>query len=230
MKVVRVMCVMIALVRKRCQVCNEMKNDFYSYKNGKMYSTCKECFNKKMRCEVCNKEFGKSYLRSHIRKQHLYSQGYSRSFTQVPIHTGGDLLPVQVPTQVPTHNNDNDNKCNRTLKVGPSFCGKTHLLLNKLRLIRLEDPEKQIRIITRSPEENEDAELRIDIGGVSVEENVGDLEEYRGCCVVFDDMLDSNQKLIDPFFTRGRHKLCDVCYLCQSYFDAPKKQLETIRI
>ena len=133
---------------------------------------------------------------------------------------------VQLPTQVPTHNdsnNDDDNKCNRTLIVGPSFCGKTHLLLNKLRLIRLEDPEKQIRIITRSPEQYED----IDIGGASqgieVEENVGDLEEYRGCCVVFDDMLDSNQKFIDPFFTRGRHKLCDVDYLCQSYFDAPKK-------
>ena len=115
------------------------------------------------------------------------------------------------------------NETNRTLIVGPSFCGKTHLLLNKLRLIRLEDPEKQIRIITRSPEQYEFAELRNDIGGVSVEENVGDLEEYRGCCVVFDDMLDSNQKLIDPFFTRGRHKSCDVYYLCQSYFDAPKK-------
>ena len=62
------------------------------------------------------------------------------------------------------------------------------MLLNKLRLIRLEDPEKQIRIITRSPEQYEDAELRIDIGGVSVEENVGDLEEYRGFCVVFDDV------------------------------------------
>ena len=115
--------------------------------------------------------------------------------------------------------NSGVNETNRTLIVGPSFCGKTHSLLNKLRLIRLEDPEKQIRIITRSPEQYE----FIDIGGVSVEENVGDLEEYRGCCVVFDDMLDSNQKLIDPFFTRGRHKSSDVYYLCQSYFDAPKK-------
>ena len=111
------------------------------------------------------------------------------------------------------------NETNRTLIVGPSFCGKTHLLLNKLRLIRLEDPEKQIRIITRSPEQYEN----IDMQGIEVEENVGELEEYRGCCVVFDDMLDSNQKLIDPFFTRGRHKSCDVYYLCQSYFDAPKK-------
>ena len=119
--------------------------------------------------------------------------------------------------------NDDNNKCNRTLIVGPSFCGKTHLLLNKLRLIRLEDPEKQIRIFTRSPEQYEDVKLDSELGDIEVEENVGDLEEYRGCCVVFDDMLDSNQKLIDPFFIRGRHKSCDVYYLCQSYFDAPKK-------
>ena len=78
------------------------------------------------------------------------------------------------------------------------------MLLNKLRLIRLEDPEKQIRIITRSPEQYEDVgsklKLDLELGDIEVEENVGDLEEYRGCCVVFDDMLDSNQKLIDPFF------------------------------
>ena len=146
---------------KRCKVCNEMKMDFYSYKNSRMYSTCKECFNKKVRCEFCNKELKKSYLRSHIKKQHLYplgysqgyshrfarvptqgytqvpTQGYSRSFTHVPAHTGGDLLPTQVPAHNNNNNNDNDNKCNRTLIVGPSFCGKTHLLLNKLRFLRL---------------------------------------------------------------------------------------------
>ena len=254
--------------KKRCKDCETLKNcnTFYSYKNGKMYNSCKVCFNKKVRCEFCNKELNKSYLRSHIKKQHLY-QHYNRDSYRTNINTGGDLLPTQgysrqLRDSYHTHNNINDNnndnnaeanaeananssaeanakaianspaeavaeavagananETNRTLIVGPSFCGKTHLLLNKLRLIRLEDPEKQIRIITRSPEQYE----FVDIGGVSVEENVGDLEEYRGCCVVFDDMLDSNQKLIDPFFTRGRHKSCDVYYLCQSFFDAPKK-------
>ena len=102
------------------------------------------------------------------------------------------------------------------------------MLLKKLRLIRLEDPVKQIRIFTRSPEQHEDIDIGAALQGIEVEENVGDLEEYRGCCVVFDDMLDSNQKLIDPFFTRGRHNMGDVYYLCQSYFDAPK--IETIRI
>ena len=266
--------------KKRCKDCNIMKNcnTFYSYKNGKLYSTCKVCFNKKVRCEFCNKELNRRYLRSHVKKQHLY-QHYnrtashttaqlcdsSRDGSRTNINTRGDLLPTRqlsrqlsrqlpqlrdscrdsfrthLPTQLPTqlhaqlrtklnnddnntdNNYDDNNNCNRTLIVGPSFCGKTHLLLNKLRLIRLEDPEKQIRIITRSPEQYEDVKLDLELGDIEVEENVGDLEEYRGCCVVFDDMLDSNQKLIDPFFTRGRHKSCDVYYLCQSYFDAPKK-------
>ena len=90
-------------------------------------------------------------------------------------------------------------------------------------MIPLEDPEKQIRVIRRSPEQYEDLDIGGASRGIEVEENVGDLEDYRGCCVVFDDMLDSNQKLIDPFFTRGRHKLCDIYYLGQSYVDAPKK-------
>ena len=78
--------------RKGCKVCNEMKMDFFSYKIGKLYRTCKECFNKKVRCEFCNKELNKSYLRSHIEKQPLYprvptqgySQGYPHSFARFP--------------------------------------------------------------------------------------------------------------------------------------------------
>ena len=68
-------CVMIAVIKKRCRDCNEMKpdskTDFQSCKNGKMYCTCKVCFNKKVLCEFCNKELNKSYLRSHVKKQHM---------------------------------------------------------------------------------------------------------------------------------------------------------------
>ena len=38
-------------------------------------------------------------------------------------------------------------------------------------------------------------------------------------------MFDSNQKLIDPFFTRGRFKSFDVYYLSQSYFEVPKRTI-----
>ena len=54
-----------------------------------------------------------------------------------------------------------------------------------------------------------------------MEEDLEDrtIQDYQNCCVVFGDMLDSNQKLIDPVFTRGRHNDFDVYYLSQSYFD-----------
>ena len=88
--------------------------------------------------------------------------------------------------------------CNKTLIVGPSFCGKTHLLLNKLQLIRLDDPLRQIRIIASSPEQYTNIQLE----AVSVEDDPEDrpIEDFQNCCVVFDEMLDSNQKLIEPFF------------------------------
>ena len=69
---------------------------------------------------------------------------------------------------------------------------------------------------------------KIEIEDVSVEEeDLGDksFQDFQNCCVVFDDMLDSNQKLIDPFFTRGRHNDLDVYYLSQSYFDLPKRTI-----
>ena len=59
--------------------------------------------------------------------------------------------------------------CNRTLIVGPSFCGKTHLLLNKLQLIRLDNPEQQLKVITRNPEQYTKFELE--------EVSVEDLED-----------------------------------------------------
>ena len=40
---------------------------------------------------------------------------------------------------------------NRTLLVCPQICGKTYLLVNKSKLIRLHNPGQQIKIIARSP-------------------------------------------------------------------------------
>ena len=61
-----------------------------------------------------------------------------------------------------------------------------------------------------------------------MEEDLEDrtIQDFKNCCVVFDDMLDSNQKLIDPFFTRGRHNfLSQSYYLSQSYFEVPKRTI-----
>ena len=228
----------------------KLQKDFYSYKNGKMYSTSIEFFNKKVRCEFCNKELNKSYSRSHIKKQHFhnYAQSYAQGYTQgqgqgfaqsyaQELHYERSInikdsfkcatkdAAEAIANGAP---NDDDNDVIQhysTLIVGPSFCGKTHLLINKLQLFRLSDSKKQIHIITRSPEQYEDvgSKMKLDVGdlGLVVEEGLGDksIQDFQNCCVVFDDMLDSNQKLIYPFFTRGRHNLCDVYYLSQSYFD-----------
>ena len=86
---------------------------------------------------------------------------------------------------------------------------KTNLLLNKLQLFRLDNTEQQLKIITRSPEKNT-ATLALHeiIEDISVEEDLKDraIQEYQNCCVVF-DMLNSNQRLIDPFLGHERSEM-----------------------
>ena len=227
-------------------MCNILKTDFYKYKNGKLYSTCIECFNKKVKCEFCNKEFNKTYLSKHLKRcikllEDVYYLNNNQidddnenqiddDNNQIDNNQIDDDKENQIDDdnenhndQIDDNNNQIDNNCNRTLIVGPSFCGKTHLLLNKLQLIRLDNPEQKICIITRSPEQYN----KIEIEDVSVEEDLEDksIQDFQNCCVVFDDMLDTSQKLIDPFFTRGRHNDLDVYYLSQSYFDLPKRTI-----
>ena len=50
-----------------------------------------------------------------------------------------------------------------------------------------------------------------------------DTEKHQEGFIFFDDLLDSNQKAIDPFFTRRQHIDLDVCYSSQGCFDLPKK-------
>ena len=215
--------------KKRCKVCNILKTDFYKYRNGKLYSTCIECFNKKVKCEFCNKELNKTYLSKHLKRCNINHDNTNNEIINHNENHDNNNYTNNIITNDDTDNNDNimftggQQSCNRTLIVGPSFCGKTHLLLNKLQLIRLDNPEQKICIITRSPKQYN----KIEIEDVSVEEDLGDksIQDFQNCCVVFDDMLDSNQKLIDPFFTRGRHNDLDVYYLSQSYFDLPKRTI-----
>ena len=231
--------------KTRCKVCNILKTDFYKYKKGKLYSTCIECFNKKVKCEFCKKEFNKTYLSKLLKRCNInhdntnneiinHNENHdNNNYTNNEIINHNENYDNKNYTNniIINDNNDNiDNNCNRTLIVGPSFCGKTHLLLNKLHLIRLYDKEKQIHLITRSPVQYSEAALRntnTEIEDTSVDEDLENrtIQEFQNCCVVFDDMLDTSQKLIDPFFTRGRHNDLDVYYLSQSYFDLPKRTI-----
>ena len=216
-----------------------------------MYSTCIECFNKKVKCEFCNEEFNKTYLSKHLKRCIIYlnnnqidddnenhnNQIDDNQIDDNQIDDDNENHNNQIDDDNENHNNNQIdtatlalhtegtlcNNCNRTLIVGPSFCGKTHLLLNKLQLIRLDDNTRKIYIITRSPEQY----VNLEIEQVKVEEDLENksIQDFQNCCVVFDEMLDTSQKLIDPFFTRGRHNDLDVYYLSQSYFDLPKRTI-----
>ena len=128
-------------------MCNILKTDFYKYKNGKLYSTCIECFNKKVKCEFCNKEFNKTYLSKHFKKcikllEDVYylnkdddneNQIDNNHIDDDNENHNNQIDNNQINDDNENHNNQIDNNCNRTLIVGPSFCGKTHLLLNKIQ-------------------------------------------------------------------------------------------------
>ena len=88
------------------------------------------------------------------------------------------------------------------------------MVLANLQLFRLENPEQQTKILTRSSEQHTkllDDNINLELEDVSVEEGLEDrtIQGSENCCVEFDAMLDSNQKLIHPYFTSGRHNDLD---------------------
>ena len=119
----------------------------------------------------------------------------------------------------PKIENGNNNNNNRTLLVGPSFSGKTYLMLKILSGIS----DRDIYIITKSPPEQY-SNFKIKIKELSDE--IKPLNEYENGIRVFDDILGSSKsRFIDQFFIRGRHNNLDIYYLSQSYFDLPKRTI-----
>ena len=129
-----------------------------------------------------------------------------------------NLVPNEITTshQQPKVENNNNNQ---TLLVGPSFWGKTHLMLK----IHSRIPNRDIYIITKSPPEQY-TNSKIKIKGINDE--IKPLNENENGIIVFDDSLgSSNSRFIDQFFIRGRHNNLDIYYLSQSYFDLSKRTI-----
>ena len=100
--------------------------------------------------------------------------------------------------------NNNNNNNNRTLLVGPSFSGKTYLMLK----IFSRKPDRDIYIITESPPE-QCSNSKIKVKEISDE--IKPLREYENAIIVFDDILrSSNSRFVDQFFIRGRHNKLDI--------------------
>ena len=103
---------------------------------------------------------------------------------------------------------------NRTLIIGFSNCGKTHLMNHILH--QKQDP---IFIITKSL--NQYPKIK-----AQSSDEIQPLNEYESSVVVFDDMLLSKQESNNNlFFTRGRHNNIDIYYIPQSYFHLSKNTI-----
>ena len=90
--------------------------------------------------------------------------------------------------------NVNNNNNNRILLVGPSFSGKTYLMLKILSRIS----DRDIYIITKSPpDQYSNSKIKIkEIG-----DEIKPVNEYENGIIVFDDILGSSKsRFIDQFF------------------------------
>ena len=111
---------------------------------------------------------------------------------------------INISHQQPIIENGKNNNNNRTLLVGPSFSGKTYLMLKILsRKIN-----RDIYIITKSPpEQYTNSKTKIK----DISDEIKPLNEYENGIIVFDDILgSSNSRFIDQFFIRGRHNNLDI--------------------
>ena len=68
--------------------------------------------------------------------------------------------------------------------------------------------------MSRAPEHNENFD---NTNGVL------DFDDLNDGIIVFDNILDTKQKSVDPFFIRGLEKDLDDSFLSPSYFYLPKK-------
>ena len=106
---------------------------------------------------------------------------------------------------------------NRTLIIGFSNCGKTHLMNHILH-----QKQEPIFIITKSLNQYPNIKAQ-------TSDEIQPLNENENSVVVFDDMLLSKQESnIDLFFTRGRHNNIDIYNISQSYFHLPKNTIRNI--
>ena len=113
--------------KKRCKVCNILKTDFYKHRNGKLYSTCIECFNKKVKCEFCNKELNKTCLSKHLKRCNINHDNTNNEIINHNENHDNNNYTNNIITNDDTDNNDNimftggQQSCNRTLIVVHHF-------------------------------------------------------------------------------------------------------------
>ena len=166
---------------------------------------------KNKNCSVCKIKID---INNYKKDRTVCRDCYNRKKRKININT---LPPNKIIENVNTSQQSKFENNNRTLLVGPSFSGKTYLMLKILS--RMSD--RDIYIITKSPPEQ-----YINSKIKEISEEIKPLNEYENGIIVFDDVLgSSNSRDIDQCFIRGRHNNLDIYYLSQSYFDLPKRTI-----
>ena len=168
---------------------------------------------KNKNCSACNLKLDKN---NYKEDRTICRDCYNKKKRKININT---LPPNKIIENNNTPQQSKFENNNRTLLVGPSFSGKTYLMLKILSRIS----DRDIYIITKSPpEQYTNSKIKIkEIG-----DEIKSLNEYENGIIVFDDILgSSNSRFIDQFFIRGRHNNLDIYYLSQSYFDLPKRTI-----
>ena len=162
-------------------------------------------------CNTCNIEIDDdNYLEDRIVCKSCYNK--NRRKNQQP--KSDDKKKRKVVNSVKkTKVFDSVNDNNRTLIIGFSNCGRTHLMNHILH-----QKQEPIFVITKSLNQYPNIKAQ-------TSDEIQLLNEYEKS-VVFDDMLLSKQESnIDLFFTRGRHNNIDIYYISQSYFHLPKNTI-----
>ena len=166
---------------------------------------------KNKNCSACNIKLD---INNFKKDRTICRDCYNKKKRKININT----LPPNKIIEIVNEQSKFENN-NRTLLVGPSFSGKTYLMLKILSRIS----DRDIYIITKSPPEQY-TNSKIKIREISDE--IKPLNEYENGIIVFDDVLGStNSRFIDQFFIRGRHNNLDIYYLSQSYFNLPKRTI-----
>ena len=167
---------------------------------------------KNKNCSVCNLKLG---INNYKKNRTVCRDCYNKKKRKTNLVQN----EIDISHQQPIIENGKNNNNNRTLLVGPSFSGKTYLMLKILsRMI-----DREIYIFTKSPpEQYTNSKIKIK----EISDEIKPLNEYENGSIVFDDILgSSNSRFIDQLFIRGRHNNLDIYYLSQSYFDLPKRTI-----
>ena len=168
---------------------------------------------KNKNCSACNIKLD---INNYKKDRTVCRDCYNKKKRKININT---LPPNKIIENVNTPQQSKFEKNNRTLLVGPSFSGKTYLMLKIFSRIS----DRDIYIITKSPpEQYTNSKIKIK----EIRDDIKPLNEYENGIIVFDGILgSSNSRFIDQFFIRGRHNNLDIYYLSQSYFDLPKRTI-----